>query len=626
MNSCTRCTPRNSITSQVGDESWNDTPSVRSRKEIPAAILRNNLFGIDIDPVALDLARTALQLKSGVNLPVGDWNLWRGDSLFDESIGNRCKSGFDVVATNPPYVSSRNLSAGHVGRMKKRFPAAWRDLYACFIERSLELTREGGRVGILAMQSFLFTGAYQKHRSRIFEMAAVESLAHFGPGLFDVGNPGTLQTVALIARKEPDAGRRAAQSFTAFRLTDISGDEKQRMLRAAISGSAPDATCRFDRPQSVLLDLPRQTWAYWVDGALRRAFTAFPRLAAISPPRQGLATTDNFRFVRCWWEVEPMHRDSQARATGGKWFPYDKSGQFRRWYELPRHRVNWEDDGREIKQAIVDRYPYLNGQWRWVAKNTAYYGRGGVTWSYLTSGRFSVRRLETGAIFDVAGSSLFPDDVPGMLALLNSSAIHRLLEAINPTVNFQVGDLAELPVPAKIPLELGARAMSAIEIQKTMDSFDETAPNFVAPMSWEDAVVRTRSASIELARIEQEIDIGVCSLYGLNAEPVIATDNAPADRADPARRWISFAIGLLLGRWNENVPGRVLQIGPLDARVLADMREILNQRAGERRRMKLKRTSAASPTSWRANFTHGMCVCIETVHRTGRCAQTAASI
>ncbi len=123
-----------------------------------------------------------------------------------------------------------------------------------------------------------------------------------------------------------------------------------------------------------------------------------PRLGALAAPRQGLATTDNARFVRYWWEVDAMDtcanpaRDELAcveLATPGRWAPYAKGGRFRHWYEAARHRVNWEDDGRDIKASIVARYPYLKGKWQWVAKNASWYGRGGITYSYLTSGRFS---------------------------------------------------------------------------------------------------------------------------------------------------------------------------------------------------------------------------------------------
>jgi hypothetical protein len=616
---------------RIGQTGWETASPVAARADIPRFILGGNLFGIDIDPVALKLARATLRLKSGVDLSRDQWNLWQADSLFDAAIAQRCQGRFDVVATNPPYVSSRNLSAEQVWRMKERFPAAWRDLYACFIERSLDFCRPGGRVGLLVMQSFMFTGSYQKLRKRISDRAAVETLAHFGPGLFDIGNPGTLQTVALSMRKEPDENKRAGQNFAAFRLTDASTAEKESVLQAAIKNGSmappslpeagaeegghsclsarisrsvplprnqggeedgvvespvgepsPASAIRFDRPQSALLDLPRRSWAYWVDSPIRRAFATFPRLAEVARPRQGLATTDNSRFVRYWWEVEATNATAPAQATPGMWFPYAKSGQFRRWYESPRHRVNWLDDGREIKEAIALRYPYLKGQWRWVAKNTAFYGRPGITWSYLTSGRFSARRLEAGSIFDVAGSSLFPADIPGMLALLNSTAIHRLLEAINPTVNFQVGDLAELPVPAAIPAQLGQLAESAIAIQKDLDACDETAPDFIAPMPWNDAVERMQTASTNLARIERQIDVAVSGIYGFAPEPDESATSPCPDRTDLARRWISYAIGLLLGRWDGAPPGRLLQLDPIDAGVADEVRNILITRAGER--------------------------------------------
>jgi hypothetical protein len=294
-----------------------------------------------------------------------------------------------------------------------------------------------------------------------------------------------------------------------------------------------------------------------------------------------LATTDNFRFVRYWWEVTPTHPDAPLKPNPGRWFPYAKGGRFRRWYEAPRHRVNWQDDGREIKQEIIDRYPYLNGQWQWVAKNTSYYGRGGVTWSYLTSGRFSARRLEAGTIFDVAGSSLFPDNVPGMLALLNSSAIHRLLQAINPTVNFQVGDLAELPMPREIPRELAARADSAIKLQQGLDASDETSPDFVEPPPWADAEDRMRSIQRKLSHIQQNIDVIVCELYGIKNDDPHTDEQPPVDWIELARRWISFGVGTVLGRWNGNDPGRILQLIPPDPRVVADLREILHARIGE---------------------------------------------
>src|SRR5207247_1658736 len=162
-------------------------------------------------------------------------------------------------------------------------------------------------------------------------------------------------------------------------------------------------------------------------------------------------------------------------------------GQSRRWYEAPRHRVNWEDDGRAIKAAIVARYPYLRGKWTWVAKNAEWYGRPGVTWSYLTSGRFSARRLEPGANFDVYGYSPFP---------------------------------------------------------------------------WAQASEIGRELVTELAVAEREIDRLVCDLYGLPQAPEPAgAEGTLWDDCELARRWISYAVGLELGRWAGGAEG-MLRILP----------------------------------------------------------------
>jgi hypothetical protein len=564
---------------RAGQLGWPAEPSVAHEADIACSVLHRNLFGADIDPVALRLARASLEMKAGISLPENQWNLRQADSLFDSEIA-RCWDGtFDVVVTNPPYVSARNLPAKHLARMKRRFPSAWRDLYACFLDRGLEFLREGGRAGLLVMQSFMFIGSYEKLRQRIGERAAVESLVHFGPGLFGLGNPGTLQTVACAMRKESDAAARARQTVAAVRLVDVPAGEKEPTLAAALGGGAADRVFRIG--QQALSDLPRRSWAYWVGPSLRRVFSEFPRLASVAPPRQGLATTDNLRFVRYWWEVEATSPGAPARASPARWFPYTKGGQFRRWYEAPRHRVNWEDDGREIKESIARRYPYLGGEWKWVAKNTAYYGRGGVAWSYLTSGQFSARRLEVGAIFDVAGSSLFPADVPGMLAVLNSSVAGRLLGVINPTVNFQVGDLAELPVPAHVPEALGALAARAIALRQAQDAFDETTTDFLAPLPWAHAEEISRDARRQMCDLEREIDAGVCDLYGMPpAGPDAGGDEGSFDRLDLARRWVSYAVGLLLGRWKGGGAGAVLRLLPADADMLDKLRAEIARHAG----------------------------------------------
>ena len=191
-----------------------DWPAVRfaNEKQIDASIVKNNLFGIDIDPLAIDLARRTLEIKIGRSLGPGDHNLRVADALFD----SHAPQPFDIIVTNPPYLSARNLPPRMVARIKRKFPTAWRDAYACFIVQSLAMLRPGGRAGILCMHSFMFTGAFERLRRQLAEQSVVQTVAHFGPGLFDVGNPGTLQTVAIVLERGADTQRPA----TFFRLVD----------------------------------------------------------------------------------------------------------------------------------------------------------------------------------------------------------------------------------------------------------------------------------------------------------------------------------------------------------------------------------------------------------------------
>jgi hypothetical protein len=507
---------------RAGRAGWPAEPSVRHESDIARSILASNLIGIDIDEVALRLARESLAMKFGVD--DAPMNLHRGDSLFDTPVKNA-----DIVVTNPPYLSARNLQPSRVARLKRKFPRACRDEYACFIERSLDLVRAGGRVGLLTMHSFMFTAGFEALRRKICDESTVETIAHFGGSLFGVGNPGTLQTVAFTAQK----GHRDDAPIVAIRLTDEpDATAKRNKLRIAVK----DRAQQFRLVQSDLCALPRGAWSYWVCPATRAAWRSMPTLGQIAPPRQGLATTDNARFVRYWWEV-----DGQSPE---KWRPYAKGGQSRRWYQDPIHRVNWENDGAEIKRSIVERYPYLDGNWQWVAKNSAFYGREGITYSYLTSGRFSARWMPAGSFFDVAGSALFPEDPLTILAILNSSAARKLLHAINPTVNFQIGDLAQLPIPAVSDERLRELAQRSMQVQKRFDEFDETSPTFVSPMPWREAEAMHRAMSDELRSCESEIEWIVAKCYGM--EPEMPESRTAFDPVDLARRWVSFAVRMVL--------------------------------------------------------------------------------
>ncbi len=691
---------------RAGEPGWPATPSVASQQEIPAAIIANNLFGVDIDLRAVQLAALALYLRAkrlgpgavirDTNLAVGGvevlggrrlerflaaagfdepayeeltraaWSeleaaeqlgsLLRPERIVESAVGSAKKARgpelplfdglwqnlaaavaksldefargeaaagrqatffagegarglrlldllarqYDVVATNPPYMSSRKMNPTLKGLVAKHFPSAKGDLYAAFVERCLELAGQGGRVGMLSMHSFMFISSYEPLRGRIAKRAAIEALAHFGPGLFAVGNPGTLQTAAYALRREPDAERRKEAVGTYFRLVkERDAQAKQKAFEESLvrlKSGQPDPRV-FHYRQADFDAIPGSPWVYWITPGLRRLFKDSPQMASLCQPKIGMRTGDNPRFLRYWWEVGRGAvgfgaADAKGALRSGKgWFPYMKGGAFRRWYGNQDRVVRWAGDGEEIKENTRRQYPSLGENLGWKISNEGCYFRRGVTYSYLTAGRFSARLSPGGFIFDVAGSSLFPDDVPPTLAVMNSEFAAYALCLINPTVNFQVGDIARLPMPRLSSQALERLVNEAIALARADSEEDQTTYDFIAPPAWPGGAADVAARHTRLAEIERELNEEVYRLYGVGAEDRAAIERelaknagAPDERGEGedngeegedggeeaeaagaegmglapeelARRWISYAVGVVLARFDVGKDG-----------------------------------------------------------------------
>lgn len=329
--------------------------------------------------------------------------------------------------------------------------------------------------------------------------------------------------------------------------------------------------------------IPGSPWVYWIPDGLRELFETLPRLGDVAPPRVGLQTGKNARFLRYWWEVGPNHiglgcrTHKEALTTGKRWFPYMKGGGFCRWYGNLDSIVNWYNAADEINAFRPVS----------VIRNPDYYFREGVTYSYLTSSTFNARISPGGFIFDVAGSSLFSGDLLLVLAVMNSSFAGYALKLINPTVNFQVGDLARLPIATTTSSEIDTLTQQAIAQAKQNSTEDETTYDFIAPPRWDTGLQDLAAAEARLAALETQIDDEVYRLYGISDEDCAAIeaelaggigeiDEAadaesdaeeseienrqseivnPENRQGLAVRWISYAVGIVLGRFSPGMPG-----------------------------------------------------------------------
>jgi hypothetical protein len=485
---------------------------------------------------------------------------------------------YDLVVTNPPYMNRRKMNGELAKLVQNAYPEGKQDLYAAFIQRCLELAGSGGYVGMLTMHSFMFISSYEALRDDIREQAAISTMAHCGPALFDVGNPGTLQTTAFVLRAEEDAARRENNLGAYFRLVHAPSGEGKRL---AFEQALRDGSNTYHVAQHRFDAIPGRPWAYWVSDQIRDLFETLPKLGEIAQPVVGLQTADNFRFLRYWWEVglERIGRNCADRvaavASGRRWFPYMKGGAFRRWYGNQEYVVNWHDDGLEL-DAFRPRS---------VIRNRDYYFREGLTWGDLNVKGFAVRYSPGGFIFDVKGSSGFPDSDCRLtvMGIMNSSWTQYALRILNPTASFQVGDISRVPLAAldsNRTVDLTVEILNCIRPRCWQGMIEESSWDLLAPIA-----IRTGflidQAEDRLAGSEAAIEAETYRLYALDegtrAEIAAELGDGPGgdedgEEAGPAgaeaeepevaltqeelsTRWLGFAIGVVLNRFQPGMPG-----------------------------------------------------------------------
>jgi type II restriction/modification system DNA methylase subunit YeeA len=341
---------------------------------------------------------------------------------------------YDAVVANPPYMGSKYMNALAKKFAKSNFPDSKIDLFACFIERGLTLSRGDGHSAMVTMQSWMFLSSYANLRKRILQEKTIRTMAHLGARAFGSISGEVVQTTAFILKASSVPGYRPVF----FRL--VEGGEAEK--RAALRGRE----ARFDSTsQDEFKDMPGCPVAYWVSEGVRSVYKNATPLRDIAIPRAGNTTTDNDRFVRFWWEVDHpgigFVAGSVREFTGGgfKWAPYHKGGGSRKWHGLDLCVVNWENDGAEIR-AI----PHS------VVANANMYFQPGITWSTVSTNPIpGFRRYGNGFVFDNKGACIrvvLDEEAFFIIGVLNSRLIEALVAEVTPTISLQPGDIAKMPV------------------------------------------------------------------------------------------------------------------------------------------------------------------------------------
>lgn len=364
---------------------------------------------------------------------------------------------FDVVVANPPYMGSSSFNPFMSKWMKANYPDSCKDLCTAFIERGYSLAGERGYAAMVTMQSWMFLGSFEKMRNNLNDSKSIVTMAHLGPRAFDAIGGEVVSVTADVLHN----GRSGAEG-SYFRLVDVIGSEPKRTaLLEAIQN--PDCGWFYHADASTFHDIPGSPIAYWASEGLRIAFKSGISLEEYAKPRQGLATGDNGRFLREWWET---HKSSSI-----VWAPCTKGGGFRKWYGDAEWVVNWSENGKTLTS-----FPGS------VIRNPDWYFKEGSSWGMISSSRISMRYLSDQYVFTNAGLASIGDSHSKnllVLALMNSSVANYALQILAPTLNYSNGDLGRMAVivpPDFAPIE--ALTEQCIQLSQADWDTQETSWDF----------------------------------------------------------------------------------------------------------------------------------------------------
>ncbi len=473
---------------------------------------------------------------------------------------------FDAVIANPPYMGARYYGSQLKKLVEGCYKAAKGDLYTCFMVRNTAFANAGGIVGMVTIPNWMFLSTFVELRSWLFDEAAIETFSHNGRGVFgsDFGSCAfTFRHQAL-----PDYEGRYKRLFD--RQGSVASNEE---LNARFKTTSP-----FHASTSDFRKIPGIPVAYWVSNKVRNIFSASPSMGDMVDARQSLATADNDRFLRFWYEVRHdrigfgIKSRQDAKASRKKWFPHQKGGDFRKWYGNHEWVVNWEKDGEEIRNFKDD-----DGKVKSRPQGTDYYFADCVSWSDVTSASNAFRYDGPGFIPNVIAPAIFKKEVDLRLFLLagNNNFYNFVSKVLNPTIHFHVGYFSTLPFPEKLLTSDLSVADELVSIAKLDWDSAEVSWDFQQlpwvckaqeyknlASTWEAWANGVRVSIDRTKFLEEQNNRLFIEAYGLQDElssevPEDQITLARADREKDCQRLISYAIGCMMGRYSLDEPGLI---------------------------------------------------------------------
>lgn len=583
---------------------------------IPELIITKNLFGIDIDDRAAQLASFALMMKGRKhyrrflkkqlvpnisafqntetypkfenakvlgslikisqkevnNIQVDETSLFIERDLELKKQATLLADKYDIVVTNPPYLNSSYMEGSLKQFVEKEYKETKSDLFACFLRQSSSFTKEDGLIGFICPYVWMFIKSYEWLRKYVIENKTIASLVQLEYNAF---GPAVVPICTFVLRNKVFDNYKGSY----VKLSDFKGVENQKPKTLEAIRNL-DCDWFYSIDQKEYEKIPGSPIGYSLSEQSYKIFDNKP-ITSIGKPMKGLFTGNNDRFLRKCWEVNFADIETnaknkiQAEKSNKKWYSYQKGGPFQRWYGNSELLINFKNNGRELQS--FEKY----GE-----RNPNYYYKDGLTWSSLSSGKISFRWTDGGGLHDSKGPLFYFDNDSNKkkaIAFLNSKVVQSILQVLSPTLDYNIGPISSLPF---VDFDFDEKlVVQCIELSRYYNRSSEISLHFIG----NDLIIKDgkdleeayysycqywQNKFFTLHRNEEEVNRQFIDIYGLQDELTpevqlkditILKEETNIDNGELVFReseimaqFISYAVGCMFGRYSLDKLGLVL--------------------------------------------------------------------
>ena len=502
-------------------------------------------------------------------------------------IGETMARKYWVTITNPPYAAISNLSPKVNDFVKANYPDSKVDLFAVFIERCGLMTRVSGYQAMITQHAWMFLASYENLRDKLLNKELI-NLAHLGPHAFDEINGEVVQTSSFVFCND------FFSNYNSTFVQLVGGKNEAAKAAMFISGEH-----RFNKTNEQLREIQGTPYtAYWASDVVLSAFKKSHLVGDVSEPRVGMATANNDRFIRLWFEVNRnkfginISSRKEAVESRKKWFPFAKGGEQRKWYGNNDTVVNWENDGFEIQNFKDEK----TGRIRSHNYNLDYIFSSALTWTVIGTEKTSFRFCPVGFLYSNSGYGLFCNNEKTkyyLLGFMNSKIAASLLKILSPSMGFESGYLRKLPLIESDSLDsIVERVKHCIDGSNAeWDSFEiswdfKKHPLLRNVSTISEAFTQWQSECDDrfnqLKANEEELNRIFIDIYGLQDEltPEVEDKDVTVRKADLQRdikSLLSYAVGCMFGRYSTYKDGLLFAGEPYSLQTFVDK---MNDRPG----------------------------------------------